>query len=245
VEVSQHENKDAGNANEPPPVRSSAFMPLRPHVLTPSRIYMFTISILLITFAASYGVELREKASIRQPFSEFPMSIGAWTGMRQTMPAKFVEAQYFSEYIMAGYRNPEGRKIDFYLAYYESQRKGESTHSPETCLPGSGWSFRQAGLSDVPFGDGKTMLVNLVFLEKDGSRQVMYFWFPQRGRILTSLFQVKLFLFWDALTLQRTDGALVRMITPVYPDEGPEDAEKRLHGFATEIVGVLGGFLPS
>ena len=72
-----------------------------------------------------------------------------------------------------------------------------------------------------------------------------YFWFPQRGRILTSLFQVKWYSFWDALTRQRTDGALVRVITPVYPDEGPEEAEKRLNGFTTEMVQVLGGFLPS
>jgi hypothetical protein len=31
----------------------------------------------------------------------------------------------------------------------ESQRKGESIHSPETCLPGSGWEFKNAGKAVV------------------------------------------------------------------------------------------------
>jgi EpsI family protein len=198
-----------------------------------------------MTFAASYGVEFQEKVPTKRPLSEFPMAIGAWTGTRQTMEAQFVNALHFSDYIMAGYRNPEGREIDFYVAYYESQRKGEAVHSPETCLPGSGWSFEPAGLARIQIGEGKVMAVNRALLEKSGSRQLTYFWFPQRGRILTNLFQVKLYSFWDAITRQRTDGSLVRLITPVYPSEGLADAEKRLNGFAGEVSDMLTGFLPS
>ena len=88
------------------------------------------------------------------------------------------------------------------------------------------------------------MKVNRAFMEKGGSRQLVYFWFPQRGRILTSLYQVKLYGFWDALIRQRTDGALLRLITPVYPNEQLPDAEKRLQGFTREIVPVLDGFIP-
>jgi len=213
--------------------------------LTPLRLYAVTMLLLLLTFAASYGVEFREKVPVKKAFNEFPMGIGEWTGSRQSMEKEFINALPFSDYIMANYRDQQGREIDFYVAYYESQLKGETTHSPETCLPGNGWTFEPAGLANISNGDGQVMAVNRTWIEKSGSRQLSYFWFPQRGRILTSLIQVKWFAFWDALTRQRTDGALVRLTTPIYPSEGPDDAENRLNGFAGEVAGVLAGFLPS
>jgi EpsI family protein len=88
------------------------------------------------------------------------------------------------------------------------------------------------------------MTVNRAFMEKGGARQLVYYWFPQRGRILTTLYQVKLYNFLDALTRQRTDGALVRMITPVYPSEQPAETEARLQGFARQVLPVLDTFLP-
>jgi EpsI family protein len=89
------------------------------------------------------------------------------------------------------------------------------------------------------------MPVNRAYLEKKGYRQLSYYWFPQRGRILTNAYQLKLYTFWDALTRRRTDGALVRLITPVYENEKPEDAEKRLQTFMRVIVPVLDEFLPN
>jgi EpsI family protein len=62
--------------------------------------------------------------------------------------------------------------------------------------------------------------------------------------VLTNAWELKLYNFWDALTRQRTDGALVRLITPVYPNETLEDADKRLVSFTTDIVPVLNDFLP-
>jgi EpsI family protein len=92
--------------------------------------------------------------------------------------------------------------------------------------------------------DGKPMRVNRAFMEKGVTKQLSYFWFPQRDRVLTNLWEIKLYNFWDALTRQRTDGALVRLITPVYPNESTEDADRRLTAFTREIVPILNEFLP-
>ncbi len=81
-------------------------------------------------------------------------------------------------------------------------------------------------------------------MEKSGQRQLVYYFFPMRGRVLTRTWEIKLYTFWDALTRQRTDGALVRVITPVYPNENPEDAEMRLQTFTKEIVPALDEFIP-
>lgn len=207
-------------------------------------VFVAAMLVLISTFLLSRVVEFREKVPIKKSFAEFPMRIGEWTGERQEMEQKYIDALHFSEYIMVGYRNPKSQDIDFYVAYYENQRKGEGTHSPETCLPGGGWTFEQSGAASVVIDGNKRMRVNRAFMEKIGYRQLTYFWFPQRGRILTSLWQVKLSSFWDALTKQRTDGALVRIITPVYGNEDVKDAEARIKEFTSHIVPVLDGFLP-
>lgn len=125
-------------------------------------------------------------------------------------------------------------------------RKGESIHSPETRLPGGGWEFKNAGAVTLPVNglNGDSMRVNKVFMEKGNVKQLSYFWFPQRDRVLTNAWELKWYNFWDALTRQRTDGALVRLITPVYPNEDVPQAEARLTAFTREIVPVLNEFLP-
>ena len=105
--------------------------------------------------------------------------------------------------------------------------------------------FRQAGRAYVSLAEsGRSITVNRAIMEKSGYRQLSYFWFPMRGRILTNAYEMKLYTFWDALTRQRTDGALVRLITPVYERERLEDAEARLQGFTREIVPVLKEYIP-
>ena len=144
------------------------------------------------------------------------------------------------------YQDRIGRDVNLYVAYYESQRKGESIHSPATCLTGSGWIFNKAGQITIPVPacEGRFMQVNRAFMQKTGHKQLVYYWFAQRGRILTNAYQLKIFTFWDALTKQRTDGALVRVITPVYESEQPEDAEARLQAFVNDIVPFIEEYVP-
>jgi exosortase D (VPLPA-CTERM-specific) len=201
--------------------------------------------LLILTLSISMGVEFREKIPASKPFSQFPLTVSTWEGNRQYMEQKFITELDLSDYTMIDFKSGDGKHVDFYVAYYESQRKGESIHSPETCLPAGGWVFRQAGTVTVPLSQvAKSMTVNRAFIEKSGQRQLSYFWFPARGRILTNLWELKFYTFWDSLTRQRTDGALVRLITPVLQGEQVEDAERRLQEFTKQIVPVLDGFIP-
>ncbi len=208
----------------------------------------FVAAVILLgaTWGLSQGIEFREKVPIAKSFDQFPVKIGEWNGTRGIMEQKFIDALDLSDYVLVDYLNQKGRSVNFYVAYYESQRKGESIHSPATCMPGGGWIFKQAGAVKLPFKlkDKGLMPVNRALMEKSGTRQLTYYWFPQRGRILTNAYQLKIYAFWDALTRQRTDGALVRVMTPVYEFEELENAEKRLQGFVKEIVPALEKYLP-
>ena len=209
----------------------------------------FIVAVILLgsTLALSYGVEFREKIPMTRSFAAFPLKIGKWVGTREKMDQKIIDALDLSDYVIIDYKEPGGKSINFYVAYYESQSKGKSIHSPSTCLPASGWIFNQAGeirISTPGYHDG-SIPVRRAYMQKGAYRQLSYYWFPQRDRILTNAYQLKIYNFWDALIRHRTDGALVRVITPIYEQEKIEEADKRLQEFIREVLPVLDQFLPT
>lgn len=207
-------------------------------------VMLIALGLLLGSFALTRGVDFRERIPAVRPLSEFPLTIGSWRGTRQTMENQFIEALDLSDYFIIDYRNDQGREVNFYTAYYESQRKGESIHSPASCLSGSGWVFQGAGERLLRIDGYGALKVNRAFMLKNGARQLVYYWFPQRGRNLTNAYQLKIYVFWDALTKQRTDGALVRLITPVGDYEEVSDADRRLQAFMAGALPRLEMFLP-
>ena len=200
--------------------------------------------LLLLSWSISQGVEFREKIPAIQPLNQFPLTVGSWGGERQVMEEVFIEALDLSDYLIIDYQNNVGQQINFYTAYYESQRKGESIHSPASCLTGSGWVFKGAGEKALEIPGYGRITVNRAFMLKSGLRQLSYYWFPQRGRNLTNAYQLKIYVFWDALTKQRTDGALVRLITPVGEFEEVGDADRRLQSFMSRALPLLDQYLP-
>lgn len=188
-----------------------------------------------------------EAVPARTAFLEFPMRLGEWQGRRQSMEAVFSDTLQLDDYLLADYTNGSGRDINLYVSYYNSQRKGEAVHSPRSCLPGGGWQVRefdQRDLAGVSI-NGRPLRVNRSLVELGDSRELVYYWFQQRGRVLTNEFAVKWYLFWDALTEHRTDGAMIRIITPV-PSSGSEaDADRRLTRFASSIATDLARYVPN
>ena len=207
--------------------------------------YLVSILILGVTFLASHGVTYRSEVPALKPFNTFPMKIGSWEGVPQTMEEKIAKALDLSDYILVDYHNSDGNVINFYVAYYEKQKKGEAIHSPASCLPGVGWKAYFKKILVIPtqhFG-GKLPVVEMV-MQKGNEKQLVFYWFQQRGRVITNEYLMKFYLFWDALTKHRTDGALVRLITPVYKKESVKDAEKRLVDFTQKVIPILTEFIP-
>ena len=207
---------------------------------------VFAVLILALTLGLSHGVEFREKIPAQKPLTQFPLEVGEWRGKLQFMSSDILRGLPLSDYVMIDYLGPNGKMLDFYVAYYESQRKGKSIHTPDTCLPGAGWVFEKAELISFPTPgeNGGTTTVNRAFITKMNMRQLVYYWFPQRGRILHNLYEMKFYAFWDALTQQRTDGALVRLITPLTELEPTDQADQRLQQFTRQLLPLLAEYLP-
>ncbi len=209
--------------------------------------FIFSAVLLAVTAASSFLLVQREEIiPSRTDFSAFPLQIGDWQGKGERMEQIYVDALKFDDYIMANFANGTGGVVNFYVAYYGSQRKGESAHSPRSCLPGDGWQMTGLTVKQVDDAhiNGVPLKVNRVEIQKGEYKQLVYYWFQQRGRIITNEYLVKWYLFWDALTKNRTDGALVRLTTLVLPNEDMSDAERRLDNFTKAVAGVLDGYVP-
>jgi len=180
----------------------------------------------------------------RTQFVAFPDRIGQWKGQTALLDTDTEKALHFDDYILSDYSQPDGKTVELYVAYYASQRKGESPHSPIVCLPGGGWAITK--LQEIGYDNtGEVQPLNRVVIEKGTTKQIVYYWFDERGRQIASEWWAKFYLLSDAIFKNRTDGALVRLITPVLPGETDSDADHRLQAFMQDAVPRLAGFLPA
>jgi exosortase D (VPLPA-CTERM-specific) len=182
--------------------------------------------------AISYPVPLR------QTLDNFPLQLGPWQGRRASIDPVMVKATRATAYLNADYTNPGHDSINLWIAYYEDQRGGVTVHSPFSCLTGGGWTVLDS--STVEVAPGRP--VKYLLMEQTGHRLVVYYWYLQRGRWLTSEYLNKFFIGYDRLANHRTDGALVRLITPAPPDI--QMARPRLDAFAGLLAPVLPQFIP-
>lgn len=171
---------------------------------------------------------------------DFPQQLDDWSGSHDRIDDEVAEKLGFSDYVMLNYKNSDYQHINFYLAYYASQRKGLSPHSPKVCIPGGGWEiadFRRTNVDGIP--------VNRAIIRKGTQDQIVYYWFEERGVAVANEYLKKWMLFVDALLLNRTDGSLVRVTTPVMGNESIEEADLRAQSFIRLSRIQLSQFLPS
>ena len=182
----------------------------------------------------------------REVFSSFPLRVGAWQGQRTALQQVYLDTLKLDDYFLGDYAGPSLRPVNLYMAWYDSQTSGVSTHSPRSCLPGGGWrivDLREFPIAAVHAGK-QSLRVNRAFIEYGADRELVYYWFQQRGRVITNEYLVKWYLFWDALTRHRTDGALVRLIVPVRAGELPDQSDRELSLFLASIWPQLNRFVP-
>jgi exosortase D (VPLPA-CTERM-specific) len=180
----------------------------------------------------------------RQPLALFPMEFRGWHGTPQTLDGESLGALGLTDYLLADYTlDASGGGLNFYIAYYASQRAGIHAHSPQLCIPGGGWSIISQSIIDMPLATGGSISANRVVIEKQGVRQIVYYWFEERGRNIAKEGELKYYALRDALIDNRSDGALVRVVASVRgEDEATADSTARK--FMGDISPLLKSFVP-
>jgi EpsI family protein len=181
----------------------------------------------------------------RKLFAAFPTTLGEWQGRPSSLDAQTEHSLGLTDYILSDYAKRDGRSVNLYVAYYASQRTGSSPHSPSVCIPGNGWQITDLERTTYHNGDLSVSLpLNRVIIARGSQKELVYYWFEERGMKIANEYWSKLYLLRDAILKDRTDGALVRLTTPIYSGETEGDAEKRLQEFTQTAVKTLSAYLP-
>ena len=190
---------------------------------------------ILIGGAGLYGSRAAstEAPVERQPLAALPLDLDGWHGRDSAPLAEDVLGQLgVDDYVNRQYAVGFGAPVGVYVGYYAYQRQGDTIHSPQNCLPGAGWRPVEGGEARVPAG-GDDVTVNRFVIQKGLDRQVVYYWYHGRGRVVANEYANKALLMFDAARLDRTDGGLVRLITPVATTT--EAATTQLSAFVAAI----------
>jgi EpsI family protein len=234
---------------EPPPrqTRSSArrASPVSvPLVASTAVLALFTLGVTLLP-------ERTPVIPARSAFASFPTELsgpaGTWTGRLRPLEQVYVNALKLDDYVVADYQR-EGSPIpvNFYVAWYNSQATGESAHSPRSCIPGGGWlivDLSQKQIDGVQLGGGPLRL-NRVLIQNGVQRNLVYYWFQQRGRVITNEYLLKWFLLRDSIVRNRADGALVRLVAPIRAEGTEAETDRELAGFVGAVAPSLGAYIP-
>jgi EpsI family protein len=213
----------------------------------------------LILFACLVGsaglvarADRTEPVPIRQTLEHFPMTIGPWQGFQQErFTTQVLAVLGVDDYLARAYSTPDQSGVGLYIGYYQSQRQGDTMHSPLNCLPGTGWepvskSSVQFDVAAAVGGALRPIAINRYVVQKGLDKQLVLYWYQAHNRVVASEYWGKFYLVADAMRLNRTDGSLVRVTVPVAERDGQEaSAEATGIRFVKALFPLLADYLPA
>lgn len=207
----------------------------------------FLLLVILLVFATVF-LRSRSRAEVlpkRSQLSSFPVQMGEWAGREVAITDATRKILGDGEFLHRAYtRSSDLPPVDFFLAYFPSQRTGSTIHSPKNCLPGAGWVPVESIHLPLRKPDGQTIVVNRYVIAKGADRQLVLYWYQSHGRVVASEYWAKFYLVADAMRLNRSDGALVRIITPLAPEESVDQGQQRALQFGQLLLPTLDEYIP-
>lgn len=196
-----------------------------------------------LLFAAALGLNVMLREAPLRParsLQQFPLQVGPWKGTAWPLSEKTLAALDLHDYLNRVYFGPGQRVAGLYIAYYPRQTFGDDIHSPKNCLPGSGWEPIANGALTLNLPHGR-ISVNRYLVARGSQRELILYWFQQRGRVIRSEYWSKFYQVWDGLRQGRSDAALVRVAIPI---SGNRSAAAVGADFIRQVMPRLHGFIP-
>jgi EpsI family protein len=193
--------------------------------------YALILTVVLIVQAGFYYAVAGRPENVPdiKPLSYFPESVGGFEAIKTyTLDPATQDLLKADDTLDRLFVDPSHtRQVGLFVAYFKTQRQGQSPHSPKNCLPGSGW---EPIFTDRPsisaFGWPTPIQVNRYVVERGADRSVTLYWYQSHNRVIASEYSAKFWLVADAIRYHRSDTALVRVTAPVV--DGDVDGATRL-----------------
>ena len=182
----------------------------------------------------------------RLPLASFPAQLGDWNSSDIELDKQTLEVLGAGDFLERIYQDPSAKlpAVDLFLAYFPSQRAGDTIHSPQHCLPGAGWNPEENSRVTLSLPGHAPFPANRYVISKAGSRRLVLYWYWAHNRGVASEYWAKFYLVKDAIQMNRSDGALVRITVAMFPGETPDSAQQRLLPFTSQIVPLLDSYIP-
>lgn len=203
---------------------------------------------LLLLGATAFALHqwnLPERPLPRRELADFPRRFADWDSTEVRITDDVRETLGNGDFMQRIYQRAGQSPVDLFIAYFGSQRAGSTLHSPKNCLPGSGWTPLESSREQLRLSDGRTLNVNRYVIARGSERQLVLYWYQAHGRTIASEYDAKFYLVADAMRMNRTDGSLVRMVTPLGNGESFASAQQRLTTFAEQAVPQLDPYIPN
>ena len=202
-----------------------------------------TAGVLLGTSVLLNTISHGEPVILRQPLRELAYTLGAWKGEERPLQERTVQAAGVTDYTNRLYGTQGDFPIQLYVGYYSSQRTGDTIHSPKNCLPGAGWDPIHAGYAAISLPYGRQIVVNEYVIQQDQNKQLVFYWYQGRGRVIANEYWGKFWMVADAISRNRTDSALIRLNTSM--NDGETEARSRLVSFTQLLFPYIDELIPN
>ena len=178
--------------------------------------------------------------------ASFPHQLGEWTGTDVTISQGVLEILGAGDFLLRVYQNDSAPQpyVDLFMAYFPSQRTGDTIHSPRNCLPGTGWAPVESSRISLALPGHAPFPANRYVVAQGDDQRLVLYWYWAHDRGLASEYWAKFFLVADAIRLNRSDGSMVRITTPLLHSEPIESAQQRLLSLAGNVTPLLNQFVP-
>ena len=208
--------------------------------------FVYGLTLILVVQAVMfYSASHGEMTPLAAPLAAFPLTVGGWHMKQEGVIDK--ETQDIlkaDDYLTREYAGLEAADVNLYMAYFKTQRQGQSPHSPKNCLPGSGWTQLSSNLYTIQMDTGKSIAVNRYVVSHGQDRSLVMYWYQSRDRVVADEFKAKFWVMADSLRFNRTDTALVRVVVPIV-DQNEDDATNTAVDFVKSFYQPLHNYLPA
>jgi EpsI family protein len=224
------------------------------------------LTVIFLLFACAFVIHARGDADhvpLSDPLNLMPQTIGSWTshdlpleqevlavlGKGDFLNRVYVDSAPSLSTVSSSAASPQSTSvhtppISLFIGYFATQRTGQSIHSPQHCLPGAGWTFETSQYTDLTAENGHHYRVGEYLISDGTTRDFVLYWYQAHGRSIPNEYVAKAYMIADAIRLDRTDGAIVRVITPVLPSESIDTARDRAVRFTAQMSPSLSRFIP-
>jgi EpsI family protein len=208
----------------------------------------FLIALVLLAGTALF-LQARGRSEVFPPrlaLASFPEQVGNWSGTDVEIPKDVREVLGPGDFLLRVYRSDDETKpfTDLFIAYFPTQRAGDTIHSPKNCLPGAGWTPIDSRRITLSVEGHAPFTVNRYVIAKGTDRQLVLYWYWAHDRAVASEYWARVYLVTDSIRMNRSDGSLVRITTHMLPGESVDSALQRVLPFTGKVVPLLNQYIP-